>query len=140
MSTAVDRGVHEQVIPVGELARHTNRSVRDGGRERRQGRHEQPDRQIERAVVEAEHELGVGLRRERDPPGACHRKARRRGIHFSAELVAAKGQRAGDLPDTLGLHDEIVDSKLHVVLRLVEGSVARGREVDRAVWRAAADS
>ena len=95
----VDGRVDEQVIDVGELAHHANRAARHRGGVRRQVRQEQPDVRIERAVVEPERELGVGLRRQRDAAGAGQREARRRGVHVAAQFVAAQRERAGDLAD-----------------------------------------
>ena len=97
--------VDDQVIDVRELADDADRAARDGGVERRQTRLVQAHVRIERAVVELERHLRVRLRRQRDPSGAVHRKARRHGSHVAAQLLAAQRQRAGDLADAF-LADE----------------------------------
>jgi hypothetical protein len=44
---AVDRGVHEQIVDITQIADHTYRSADDGGGERRELRQEQTDVRIE---------------------------------------------------------------------------------------------
>ena len=106
-----------------------DRSAGDGGRERRQLRHEQPHVRIERAVVEPERELRVGLRRQRDAARAGERQPRRRGVDLAAQLVAAQRERAGDLPDAFFADEQIVDAEPDVVARRVERAAAAGREL-----------
>ncbi len=127
---AVDGGVDQQTIDVGQLADDSNRAAGDGGREGRQLRHEQTDVRIERAVVEPERQLGVGLRRQRHAAGAGDRQPRRRRIDFAAQLVAAKRERPGHLPDALLRDEQIVDAEPDVVARNVERAASTGGELD----------
>ena len=91
---AVDGRVDEQMIDIGQLADDPDRAAGDGRRQRRQRREEQARRQIERAVVEPERQLGVGLRGQRDAAGAGDGELRRRRIDLADELAAAQGERA----------------------------------------------
>ena len=128
----IDRAVDEQMIEVGQLADDADRAAGDRGGERRQLRHEQADVGIERAVVEAERQLGVGLRRQRDAAGAGEREPRRGGVDLAAELVAAKRQRAGDLADAFLADGQIVDAEPHVVARLSKVPLPCGGELGEA--------
>ena len=129
---AVDGAVDEQVVDVGQLADHADRSARHRGRCTATARHEQAHVRIERAVMEPERQLGVGLRGERDAAGAGDRQARRRDVDFAAQLVAAERERPADLPDRFARHRQIVDPELDVVARRLERAAAAGRELDRA--------
>src|SRR5256885_12683048 len=86
--------VDDEMIRIRELADDADGAGDHGGRERRQLRHEQPHVRIERRVVEAERQLGLGLRRQRDVAGAGERQARRRGVDLSARIRAPQRERA----------------------------------------------
>ncbi len=133
----VHGAVDDEMIRIRELADDADGAGDHGCRERRQLRHEQPHVRIERGVVEAERQLGIGFRRQRDVAGAGERQARRRGVDLPAQIRAAQGERAVHLADALLADEQIVDTEAEVVARRVERAAAGRRHVRHARERRA---
>src|SRR5262249_32893046 len=111
----IDGSFDHEVIDVSELARYMNRAARDRRGEWRQLGYEQPHVRIERAVVEAKGQLGVGLRRQRDAASPGDRETGRGDVDFTAEILSPNRQSARDLADALGRDKQIVDAESDVV-------------------------
>ena len=124
----VDRSVDQQVIEIGELADEANGAAPDRGGERRQLRHEQPHVRVERAVVKAEGDFGVGLGGQGNPSGAGDREPRRRRRDVATQLLAAQRERPRHLADTFFANEHAAGAEPHVIARLIEGAAAAGRE------------
>ena len=132
----VDRAVDEQVVHVGQAARHANRAAGHRRRKGRQTWHERPDVGIERHVVEANGELRLTLRRHRDVTGGGDGEAGRGRVDLAAQLGAAQRQGRGDLADSFFADEQIVDAEPVVVARSVERRAAvRGKFRDSRQWR-----
>ena len=81
----IDRRLDQQLVDVGELADDANVAAGDGGGVRRQLRIERADVRIERRVGDAERQLRVHRRRQRDAAGARDREARRRRLELQRQ-------------------------------------------------------
>ena len=105
----------------------------DHRRERREGRAEDAEVRIERRVDEVQRDVTVGVVVERHAAGARHGESRRRHLErVDVHLLLANRQLRGDLADALVADVEVVDRRLHVVARRLEGRVALGHHAEPA--------
>ena len=86
----VDDPIDFQMLEVGERADDVERSGGDGGRERRQLGHAQPDVRIQRAVVEAEGQIRVGRSGQRNAARAGQSSRGDDASIVAAQLLAAQ--------------------------------------------------
>ena len=82
----------------------------------------------------------VGVRRQRDSPGAGHREARRRGVDLAAQIRAAQREIAGDLAHRFLVYRQIADAELEIVSRHVERAVTARRRTRRGPTAASVDT
>ena len=101
------------MIDVGQLADDADGAVGHRGRERRQLRREEADVRIERGVGEPQRQLGVHLRRQREPARSRHREALGRRVEVRSSACSPRSDsRPGDLADAFVAGEQIGDVDL----------------------------
>ena len=128
----IDRRFDEQVIQIGDVSDHPNRSARHGRCVRQKLRDEQANIRVQRTVVEPERHFRVAFGLQRQPPGCGQRQSGRRRIELAADLPAPKRERARHETNRLLADGQVGDTETHVVPRVLERAAPGGGEIGQS--------
>ena len=137
----LDRALRAEAGAVAQRPDDAEAAARHDRGERRQPRLEEAHVGIDRRAREAQRQVGVAHRRQRDPSAARDGEARRGAFELGdAHLVAAHLDAAGELAEPLLAGEEIDHAAAHAVARLVERAAAGRGEVEEAGQRQAREA